>query len=244
MTFGSVCEHRPGEFAETPCKKVSNEEQCQSYRRKRGIGSLQDTRFCRGASLPATTADYAEAPKLLYTRDLGRHGYSMADVRAGTLQQIAPGAFVVSEMGGAELDLISVALRKPVATLCLESGLVYHGLLPASAATRTHLAVPYGARRSVGYETVQWHVMDRPTFHHAVEEVPLPGTGLSIRVYTAERCIADLIRIKGWTKQDAPGVVALRAWLDEGNQPEKLILTAVNLPIGAMHLAEILDSMI
>ncbi|MGI5950904.1 MAG: type IV toxin-antitoxin system AbiEi family antitoxin domain-containing protein, partial [Brooklawnia sp.] len=95
---------------------------------------------------------------------------------------------------------------------------------------RSDIAIPRGSQPvTVRHAPIAWHRFAADTFSIGRGEHPLPG-GLSIGLYTAERTLIDLFRLRhAWGSDLAVG--ALKRWLRErGNSPATLLMLAEHFP--------------
>jgi hypothetical protein len=136
-------------------------------------------------------------------------------------------------------ELVELALRAPLATLCLETALARHGL--SDALTSTHdLALPRGTRPPVTQAPIQWHFFQPSTFELGRNLLDLGG-GVSIGLYSAERSIVDAFRLRGREGHDV-AIEALRRWLRRrGSEPARLIALAAQLPRASTSLRQALE---
>lgn len=148
--------------------------------------------------------------------------------REGRYERIARGIYLPADAPAADWDWIEAATRRPEATICLASALAHHDLtdtIPAAA----DIAIPRGTRTPAGNPSIAWHQFDRATFEIGRAEIPIPGTSLTIGIYSPERSIADAFRLRGETGYELPRD-ALKEWLRRGGKPAKLIETASQIP--------------
>lgn len=127
-----------------------------------------------------------------------------------------------------DTDLLEVAARAPEATLCLRSALARHELIDEIPA-EIDLALPRGRRAPVTLSPVRWHRFDGDTYDVGRETTLLSG-GLSLGVFTPERCIVDAFRLR---HQEGPelGLEALKSWLSRrGAEPARLMAVATAFP--------------
>lgn len=158
-----------------------------------------------GSGLPWTFG-YSEARRLGVTdRGLRRL------VREGSVERVSRGLYRRTDAEPiVDLDLIEVAHRVPVATVCLVSALSRHGLtdeIPSSV----DIAIPRGRRTPRAALPVTWHHFSAETFQLGRESLPL-GPDEEIGIYNAERCIVDAFRLRHQLGSEL-AVGALRAWL-------------------------------
>lgn len=139
----------------------------------------------------------------------------------------------------ADHDLLEIAHRSALATLCLTSALVHHDLTDANPET-IDVAVPRGAHRPQLAADVTWHVFDRGTFHIGRGAIRT-DSATSIGLYSAERSIIDAIRLRHREGEDL-AYIALRRWLRRrGSQPATLYEMASHFPHAQKALRNALE---
>lgn len=145
----------------------------------------------------------------------------------GLILQLNRGLYRKADAEG-DLDLIEIAGRRPMATLCLTSALARHDLTDAIPGAYD-IALPRGSR-PIGTQTpVEWHAFDRRTFDTGRETLQLDDH-TSIGLYNAERSIIDAFRMRETGGYEA-GNEALRRWIRRrGSQPGHLITMAAEFP--------------
>jgi predicted transcriptional regulator of viral defense system len=160
---------------------------------------------------------------------LTRHGLDRL-IESGEFERIAPGLFLRAGLADdTTAAWIAVAAKKPDATLCLLTALSLHELTDEIPA-RSDIAIPRGTQPvTVHHAPITWHRFDIDTFGIGRTEHALPG-GLSIGLYSAERTLIDLFRLRhAWGSDLALG--ALKRWLPErGNSPAALLALAEGFP--------------
>ena len=143
-----------------------------------------------------------------------RLGLSRAQLRrlveTGRVEVFARGAYRQADAPLADLDLIEVALRAPEATLCLESALARHDLTDRIPAAH-EVALPRTRRQPVTEAPVRWHRFDPATFDLGRTEFEVEP-GLSLGLYSAERTLVDVFRMRHLEGADLAHE-ALRRWL-------------------------------
>lgn len=145
----------------------------------------------------------------------------------GLILQLNRGLYRKADAEG-DLDLIEIAGRRPMATLCLTSALARHDLTDAIPGAYD-IALPRGSRPTKTQTPVEWHAFDRRTFDIGRETLQLDGQ-TTIGVYSAERSIIDAFRMRETEGYEA-GNEALRRWLRRrGYQPGHLIAMAAEFP--------------
>lgn len=145
--------------------------------------------------------------------DLGLSKYRLYElVRTGVFEQIAPGFYARSgALDDTTASWASIASRKPTATVCLLSALSLHDLtdeIPRAG----DIALPRGERPlSTRFAPVHWHSFDRATFDIGREQHQLVD-GIAIGLYSPERTIADVFRLRHEIGVDLANE-ALKRWL-------------------------------
>lgn len=185
-------------------------------------GSAERTAEDVLAGLPATFSYTQARANGLSERRL----YAMRD--AGVLEQLGRGLFHRSDSEDADPDLLEIASRASLATLCLTTALARHGLSDAIPA-RIDVALPRGQRHPRTQAPVAWHAFATATFDVGREQLPLTRQ-TSIGLYSPQRCIIDAFRLR---HQEGPetAVEALRRWLRRrGSQPGTLLEMAAAFP--------------
>ncbi|RLP77884.1 hypothetical protein D9V32_00685 [Mycetocola tolaasinivorans] len=168
-------------------------------------------------------------PTFLRYRDLESHGLTRHGfdrmVSEGGYERIAPGAFVQpGVVDDTTAALMAIAAKNPRATLCLTSALVLHDLTD-EIPSESVIAIPRGSQPlRVRFAPVSWHRFDPDTFDVGRTEHAL-GEGLSIGLYSPERTIIDLFRLRHVWGSDI-AVSALKRWLQTPNRriPELLLM--------------------
>ncbi|WP_193743381.1 type IV toxin-antitoxin system AbiEi family antitoxin domain-containing protein [Leucobacter sp. UCD-THU] len=178
--------------------------------------------------------DIATLPDLLSYDDLGsqgltRHGLDRL-IESGEFERIAPGLFLRSGLtDDTTAAWIAIAAKRPDATLCLLTALSLHDLTD-EIPTRSDIAIPRGTQPvTVHHAPIAWHRFDADTFRIGHTEHALPD-GSSIGLYSAERTLIDLFRLRhAWGSDLALG--ALKQWLrGRGNSPGSLLTMAEEFP--------------
>lgn len=157
----------------------------------------------------------------------------------GAIDLVSRGLYRRCEAEEVDLDLIEIARRAPLATLCLTTALARHGLTD-EIPSRIDVALPRGRHRPVTTAPVAWHSFDPVTFEVGRTTLPLdPET--SIGIYNPERSIIDAIRLR---HREGPDLVygALKRWLRQrGAAPSTLLAMARHLPQAERPLREALE---
>ncbi len=148
-------------------------------------------------------------------------------VRDGQLTRIARGIYLPAD-DVAQPEWIEAVTRRPEATICLLSALALHDLtddIPAAL----DIAIPRRARTPAGTSAITWHRFDTATLDLGREHTTIPGTDLTIGLYSPERSIVDAFRLRGHVGYEV-GRDALKEWLRRGGKPALLIGLAKQLP--------------
>jgi hypothetical protein len=147
----------------------------------------------------------------------------------GLIEPLAQGTYRRSDSPiGGDPDLIEIAARAPLATLCLTSALARHDLTDAIP-SKIDTALPRGTRRPPTAAPVRWHLFARDTFDIGREVLPLPNGG-QIGLYGPERSIIDAFRLRH-TEGPELAHEALRRWLRRRNSsPAGLMRMAQHFP--------------
>lgn len=155
----------------------------------------------------------------------------------GRLETLARGIYLRS--GAADADLLQIAARTPKATLCLRSALARHELIDDSP-FEIDLALPRGKRRPATTAPARWHHFDADTFNLGRGRLSLAG-GLSIGLYSPERCIVDAFRLRHLEGTELAHQ-SLKAWLRTRHaQPAALLRLAKSFPKGEPSLRQALE---
>lgn len=155
----------------------------------------------------------------------------------GRLESLARGIYLRSD--AADADLLQIAARAPEATLCLRSALARHELID-DIPFEIDLALPRGKRRPATTAPARWHHFDADTFHLGQGRLSLAG-GLSIGLYSPERCIVDAFRLRHLEGTELAHQ-SLKAWLRTRHaQPAALLRLAKSFPKGEPSLRQALE---
>ncbi|MCL2788943.1 MAG: hypothetical protein FWD59_10730 [Micrococcales bacterium] len=145
----------------------------------------------------------------------------------GHIERIGRGVFVKTEALDPSLASLAAATTlHPLATMCLTSALVCHGLSDAIPPA-TDIALPRGTRRPAGFAHVVWRSFDPATF--LIGRQPLEPE-VELFCYSAERTIIDCFRLAHLAGKET-AIVALKRWLRlSGNYPSRLLEAAIPFP--------------
>lgn len=171
---------------------------------------------------------------------LSRSGLYRA-ARAGRYERIARGIYLPADAGAADWDWIEATTRRPEATICLTSALAHHDLTDTIPA-QLDIAIPRGSRTPVGNPSIAWHQFDRASFEIGRHKILVPGTDLTISLYSPERSIADAFRLRGDVGYEVARD-ALKEWLHRGGKPATLIEIASRLPRAKGPVLHVLDAL-
>lgn len=169
------------------------------------------------------TFSYAEA------RSAGLSKHRLYAMRAaGEIEAFSRGLYRRIEAAPVDLELLEIAARAAIATMCLESALARHGLSD-EIPTAPDIALPRGTRAPTTQGPVTWHWFDRATFEIGRESLRLDATH-TIGLYSAERCIIDAFRTRGLGRREL-AYDALKRWLRRpAAQPSTLLSMAKSFP--------------
>ncbi len=165
----------------------------------------------------------------LAARSLTRYGLERL-IDSGEFERIAPGLFLRSgHTDDTTAAWIAIAKKKPDATLCLLTALSLHELTD-EIPSRSDIAIPRGTQPVTVYHApIAWHRFDVGTFSIGRGAHNLPG-GASIGLYSAERTLIDLFRLRHTWGSDL-SLSALKRWLrGPGNSPSSLLTMAGKFP--------------
>lgn len=162
-------------------------------------------------------------------------------INRGDVERIAPGTYArTGQIDDDAATLASIALRKPAATICLQSALDRHDLTDAIP-SQIDIAVPRGSRAlSAPYSRINWHRFDPGTFSIGREQVEIVD-GIFIGLYGAQRTIIDAFRLRHLIGGDTANE-ALKRWLRlPGSHPAELLKMAANFPKALPQLRNTLE---
>jgi predicted transcriptional regulator of viral defense system len=142
----------------------------------------------------------------------------------GLIDQVARGLYRWADAPQVDQDLLEIAHRAPSGTLCLVTALARHGLTDIIP-SRIDIALPRGSRTPALRESIHVHVFARETFELGRDELSI-GDGLSIGIYSPERTLVDVIRLRHQEGADVAWE-ALRRWIArKGSKPAALLAMA------------------
>jgi predicted transcriptional regulator of viral defense system len=174
------------------------------------------------------TPDRAGLPSVFRYTDARAAGISAERLYAyrdlGIVQQVSRGLYRWEDSPEADQDLLEIAHRAPRGTLCLVTALARHGLTDIIPA-RIDVAIPRGSRVPTLRAPADVHVFVRNTFNLGRETLDI-GDGSSVGLYSAERSLVDVIRLRYREGSDVAWE-ALRRWLRRrGSKPAVLLKMA------------------
>jgi predicted transcriptional regulator of viral defense system len=144
----------------------------------------------------------------------------------GEIVAIAHGLYRHSLADIGDVDLVEIAERAPVATLCLETALARHGLVDAIP-TAIDVAIPRGTTRPALTAPIRLHSFDSRTFDIGREDLDV-GARQPISIYSPERCIIDAVRLRHRQGTDLAWE-ALRRWVGlRGSNPATMVRMAAS----------------
>ena len=139
----------------------------------------------------------------------------------GLVEQIGRGLYRWAGAPGVDQDLLEIACRAPRGTLCLLTALGRHRLTDAIP-DRVDVAIPRGTRIPALRPAISVHVFATKTFELGREELDI-GDGFKVGLYSAERSLVDVIRLRHREGAEVAWE-ALRRWLRRrGATPATLI---------------------
>jgi predicted transcriptional regulator of viral defense system len=148
-----------------------------------------------------------------------RRIYRLRDV--GAIVAVGGGVYRWADAPAADLDLVEIAERVPRATLCLETALARHGLIDSIPAA-VDVAIPRRNTRPALKAPCRLHQFDPRTFEFGRETFEV-GARTPLGIYSAERSLVDVVRIRHLQGADVAWA-ALRRWLRRpGSSPARLI---------------------
>lgn len=176
----------------------------------------------------ATTPDRAGLPAVFSYSKARAAGVSSDRLRSycdqGVVEQIGRGLYRWSDSPEADINLLEIAHRAPMATLCMTTALARHGLTDVIPA-QIDVAIPRGTRIPVLQSPVRFHVFAGKNFDLGRDDLEL-GDKVSMGLYSAERSIIDIIRLRH-NEGSELAWEALRRWLRRrGSKPATLIKMA------------------
>ena len=181
-------------------------------------------------------------PAFRYT-DARNDGWSDRQLRAwlelGAIELLSRGLYLRQDAPLIDTDLLEIAARAPLATLCLRSALARHELIDDIPA-EIDIAVPRGQRAPATERPIRWHHFDADTFEIGREVFALTSS-FQLGIYSPARCVIDAFRLRHREGSEL-AYQALKAWLRRpGNQPAQLMTMAETFPRTKARLRDALD---
>lgn len=112
----------------------------------------------------------------------------------GHIEQLGRGLYRRTDAPSADHNLLEIAHRVPEGTLCLVTALACHGLTDVIP-DRIDVAIPRGRRIPALKAPLDVHVFAKDTFGLGREAIRI-GNGLTIGLYSAERSVVDVVRLR------------------------------------------------
>jgi predicted transcriptional regulator of viral defense system len=160
---------------------------------------------------------------------------------SGKYERIARGIYRATDAPPADFDWIEAATRRPESTICLISALAHYDLtdeIPAAL----DIAIPRGTRAPATPSAIAWHHFAAKTFDLGRIETVIPGSELTIGIYSPARTIADAFRLRGELGYEI-GRDALREWLSRGGKPAEIMAIASKLPRAKTPILHALEAL-
>lgn len=175
--------------------------------------------------------------------DARNGGWSDRQLKAwrdlGAIELLGRGFYLRQDAPVIDTDLLQIAARTPIATLCLRSALARHELIDDIPA-EIDVALPRGQRAPSTTRPIRWHHFDADTFEIGREVFTLTGD-FQLGIYNPARCIIDAFRLRHREGTEL-AYEALKAWLRRpGNQPAQLMTMAETFPRTKAGLRDALD---
>ncbi|WP_084710150.1 type IV toxin-antitoxin system AbiEi family antitoxin domain-containing protein [Nesterenkonia alba] len=162
----------------------------------------------------------------------GREGLSRSALyraaQEGRFERIARGIYLPSDAAATDWEWVEASTRRPEATICLTSALAYYDLTDVIP-DALNVAIPRGVRIPATDSAITWHSFDRSTFDIGREEISIPGSELTIGLYSPERSIVDAFRLRGELGYELARDT-LKEWLRRGGKPAHLMEIATRVP--------------
>jgi len=144
---------------------------------------------------------------ILRTRDilqLGIHPRTLYKMReTGDLEQLTRGLYRLSGLPKlSNPDLVSVSLKIPQGVICLISALALHELT-TQVPHQIYIALPRGAEPPrISYPPIRVFWFTESAFREGIEVRKIDG--IAVRVYSAEKTIADCFKYRNKIGLDVP----------------------------------------
>lgn len=182
------------------------------------------------AALPETFR-YSDALERISERQLRNL------IAHGDVETISRGLYRKAD-AMADDDLLEIAAKSKVATLCLRSALARHDLIDDIPA-EYDIALPRGSWAPQTNAPVRWRHFDKDTFELGRERLAV-SDDYSVGIYSAERSIVDAFRLHHLDGSDLAND-ALKRWLRQGGQPSELLRFSTSFPRSAGAIRKTLE---
>ena len=139
----------------------------------------------------------------------------------GHLEQLGRGLYRRANASPADHNLLEIAHRVPEATLCLITALAHHGLTDVIP-DRIDIAIPRGRRIPALQSPTNFHVFAKDTFGLGRDVIPV-GDGLTLGLYSAERSLVDMVRLRHREGAEITWEALRRRLRRKGARPAMLI---------------------
>ncbi len=158
-------------------------------------------------------------------------------IESGQITAISRGLYRKADSIGDD-DLLEIAAKAPMATICLRSALSRHGLIDDIPA-EFDIAIPRGRGMPGTNVPVRWRHFDKATFELGRDQLALDDHH-SIGIYSAERSIIDAFRLRHLVGEDLAND-ALKRWLRQGGQPSEVLRLSRSFPRAASAMRKTLE---
>jgi hypothetical protein len=160
----------------------------------------------------------------------------------GEILALGGGIYRWADTAPANTNLIEIAERSPLATLCLETALAHHGLIDAIPGA-IDIAIPRGGTRPRLRAPCRIHQFAARTFELGQDTIDV-GARRPLGIYSPERSLIDIIRLRHLEGSDIAWE-ALRRWLrTPGRSPAELVSLAEHFPRAETPLRQALEVML
>lgn len=158
-------------------------------------------------------------------------------IESGEITAISRGLYRKADSIGDD-DLLDIAAKSPMATICLRSALARHALIDDIPA-EYDIAVPRGSWTPETNAPVRWRQFDKETFEIGRDRIELDDDH-RIGIYSAPRSIIDSFRLRHIDGADMANE-ALKRWLRQGGQPSELLKMSRSFPRAASAIRKTLE---
>ncbi|MGN6088938.1 MAG: type IV toxin-antitoxin system AbiEi family antitoxin domain-containing protein [Actinomycetales bacterium] len=193
---------------------------------------------------PRTRTDEDALPAIFSYADARRAGLSQRRIYhlrdSGVIEPLTRGTYRRATRDPlVDPDLQLIAVRSPMATLCLLSALAFHGLTDEIPA-RIEVALPRGRRLPSIPAPIAWHTFDPRTFEVG-RELHTLGDEEQIGIFSPERTLVDVFRLRHRVGSDL-AYGALREWARlPASSPRALLTVAASFPSALPALRSALE---